>query len=297
MRAAARAACGALAREAAVLAFAAMLHRFARRARSSAAAAAACALVALPASAQEISTSGARAPDAAHDAKAEAPTVAWAYTAFGAPAGSVGAQAYGLGLAGPRQSALLGGGVLAWAALSERVTLVVDAPRDVYREGHFAPSAAAIVRLVGKPGEGFSLGALGKYKVDGFGVAPGGELESEAEAGLLASYVGDGLHLDLNAITGVGLTDEGEVDTEVRARVGYDVASFVRIGLDGQGRYRLAGTKRLPSGASWDFAGGPQVVVGKGQLFGALTAGPATMGLATANAIGATAMLTLCGTI
>ncbi|HEX8794728.1 MAG TPA: hypothetical protein VF765_27465 [Polyangiaceae bacterium] len=232
------------------------------------------------------------------DAKTEVPIVAYTYAATGAPAGTYGAYLYGTGLGASKQNATGGGGVTAWGAPIDRLTLVADAPRDVYLLGHFAPSFAAIVRLLGRANEGWSLGALAKYKVEGFGTDPGGDLESELEGGLLLSY-GErrGFHFDLNAITGFGLTEEGEVDTEGRLRLGYDVASMVRVGIDGQGRYRLAGSKALPNGALWDFAAGPQIVVGTGHFFGALTGGPATMGITSSGVVGWTLVASLGGAI
>jgi hypothetical protein len=215
--------------------------------------------------------------ETARDVKNEIPILAYSYTAYGAPAGTIGAQAYGLGLGASGQKAVLGGGGAVWGSPVERLTLVGDGSRDVF--GNFAPSAAAVVRLLGAPGNGFSLGALGKYKVEGFAYGPNNEFESEIETGLLLSYVGAGWHVDANAIGGMGLGDDGEIDAEGRLRLGRDIGSLVRVGVDGQARFRLAGDFRLPGGRTWDFAGGPQVVLGTNRFFGALTAGPATMGV------------------
>ena len=250
-------------------------------------------LEALPAAAGE-STDGEHVAPAALEAKDEAPITAYAYTAHGSSKGIVGAQGYGSTLAGKGQKATAGGGVLVWAAPIERLTLVLDAPRDIYLEGHFAPSVAGIVRLMGGP-RGFSLGAIGKYKVEGFGTDPNGEMEHEIEAGILLSYVEAGWHLDLNGITGFGLTEDGEIDTEGRFRLGYDLGSLVRVGLDAQARFRLAGEKNLLNGSSADFAAGGQLMVGTGQLYASLTAGPATMGLSTSGVVGATAILSIAG--
>lgn len=228
------------------------------------------------------------------DAKAEIPTLAFAYSAFGTRVGTYGALGYATGLSGGGDSAA-GGGILGWGSPLDRLTLVADAPRDAYLEGRFAPSVAGLIRALGAPGRGFALSFLAKYKVEGFGTDPEGEVESELEGGVLVSYADAGFHLDLNAITGFGLTEEGEIDTEARARFGYDASRWVRIGLDGQGRYRLAGTRMLLNGESYDFAGGPQVAVGAGSFFGALTAGPTTMGIASRNTVGASAMLSVCG--
>src|SRR5512140_2112604 len=72
----------------------------------------------------------------------EAPTVAYAYSAHGASAHTIGAQTYGLGLAGrgDGHGAMVGGGISVWGAPIDRLTLVGDASRDSF--GQFAPSAA-----------------------------------------------------------------------------------------------------------------------------------------------------------
>jgi hypothetical protein len=237
------------------------------------------------------------------DVRNEVPNYAFTYTAYGATAKTLGAQAYGLGVAASGQRGILGGGLTVWGSPLDRLTLIGDAQRDAF--GNFAPSGAALFRILGVPGEGWSFGALGKYKASGFGGArPGGkgtppanpdEIESEIEAGMLLSYgrVG-GLHLDLNAVTGFGTGDDGEVDTEGRVRVGYDVTSLARVGVDGQARVRLSGPQYLPNGRIWDFAGGPQVIFGSKRLFGSLTAGPATMGVITSS-IGWTAVASVGG--
>jgi hypothetical protein len=184
-----------------------------------------------------------------------------------------------------------GGGATVWGSPVDRLTLVGDAARDVF--GNFAPSASAIVRLYGKPNDGFSIGAIGKFKVDGFGVGPNNEIESEIESGILLSYARAGYHLDMNAITGFGTGDDGEIDTEGRLRFGKDLGSMVRVGADGLMRYRVAGTNKLLGGRTWDFAGGPQVVVGSSHFFGALTAGPTFMNVA--SGVGWTGIISIGG--
>jgi hypothetical protein len=231
------------------------------------------------------------------DAKGEVPIVAYTYSAQGAPARTIGAQGYGTGLAGPGRKATGGGGIMMWASPIDRLTLIVDAPRDVYFQDHFAPSAAAIVRILGDGKDGFTLGALAKYKVEGFGTDKNGDTESEVEGGLLLSYAKYGFHADLNAITGFGLTDDGEIDSEERLRLGYDVTKLVRVGADGQFRYRLAGSTRLLNGALWDFAAGPQILVGTSHFFGALTGGPTTMGLTRGGVSGWTLVASLGGAL
>lgn len=227
------------------------------------------------------------------DTRREVPIVAYAYSATGAPAKSVGAQGYGIGLAASGQDAVLGGGAAVWGAPVERLTLIGDASRNVW--GNFSPSAAAVVRIAGNADRGFSFGALGKFKIDGFAAGPDhDEVESELELGALGSFVQAGWHLDLNAIAGRGLGDEGETDAEGRFRVGYDLGRYVRFGLDSQGRVRLAGRKYLPNGRTWDFAAGTQVMVVMNRFFGAFTAGPTTMGLVS-DSVGASAILSFGG--
>lgn len=222
------------------------------------------------------------------DVRSEVPTYAYAYTAYGATAKALGVQAYGLGLSASGQKGVLGGGVMMWGAPIDRLTLIGDAQRNVY--GNFAPSAAVVVRILGKNADGWSLGGLGKFKVEGFGngkpIGAGtppskpGEIESEVEAGFLLSYAKTGgFHFDLNAVTGMGMGDDGEVDEEARLRIGYDVTRLFRLGMDGQVRARVNGRRYLPNGRIWDFAAGPQAILGSKSFFGSLTGGPATMGL------------------
>ncbi len=226
------------------------------------------------------------------DVRSDIPVLAYTYTAYGASAGSIGVQANGLGRVAPGQRALAGGGATMWGSPIDRLTLIGDGARDLF--GNFAPSAAVVVRVAGKAGDGWSLGALGKFKIEGFGTGPNGETESEIESGVLVSYARAAWHLDANAIGGMGTGDSGEVDVEGRLRLGRDLGHLARIGLDGQMRVRATGDKPLPGGRKWDFAGGPQLLVGSGHFFGALTAGPATMGVV--DNIGWTAIASLGGT-
>ena len=223
------------------------------------------------------------------DVRSEIPNLAYAYTAHGATAKSMGAMGYGLGVGAAGQKGIIGGGVTVWGSPIDRLTLTGDAQRNVF--GNFSPSFAAIVRLLGKSDEGWSLGALGKFKIEGFG-RPGGigtrpanpdEIESELETGLLLSYGRDGYHADLNTIAGYGLGDDGEIDAEGRLRLGYDVTRALRVGMDGQARVRANGPQYLPNGKIWHFAVGPQVIAGSKSFFGSLTGGPATMGLISNN--------------
>jgi hypothetical protein len=225
------------------------------------------------------------------DVKNEIPIVAYAYSANGASARTIGVQAYGLSLSGSGQRTVVGGGGTVWGSPIDRLTLIGDAPRDMF--GNFAPSAAVVVRLLGTPNDGFTLSALGKFKVEGFATGPNNEMESEIEGGLLLSYVKYGWHMDVNAISGFGTGDDGEIDSEGRLRIGHDIGSIVRLGIDGQARYRLAGDNKLPGNRNGDFAAGPQLLIGSSNFFGSLTSGPATMGVS--NNIGFTTFLSVGG--
>jgi hypothetical protein len=92
-----------------------------------------------------------------------------------------------LGLAATGQASTLGGGVAVWGAPLERLTLIGDAQKNIY--GNFSPALAAVVPLLGERRHGWSLGALGKFKVDGFASGPQrNEIESELELGALISF-------------------------------------------------------------------------------------------------------------
>jgi hypothetical protein len=227
----------------------------------------------------------------ARDARREVPIVAYTYSAAGTVAKTIGAQAYGMSLVAPNQDSVVGGGGAIWGSPFDGLTIVVDGQRNLSRD--FSPSAAGIVRLYGNGREGLTLGGLGKFKIDGFGKGPGGdEVESEVEIGALVSFASNGWHLDLNAIGGAGLGDDGEVDTEGRFRIGYDLGSWVRLGLDNQARVRVSGPLTLANGRTWDFAAGAQLLACAGNFFGSFTAGPTTMGLVSKN-VGATALVTV----
>src|SRR5262245_33487393 len=84
-------------------------------------------------------------PRVESDARDAAPILAYTYTANGVGRPALGALGYGVGTLESRRSAQIGGGVRAWASPMERLTLVVDAARDI--TGPFAPSFAGIFRL------------------------------------------------------------------------------------------------------------------------------------------------------
>ncbi len=216
------------------------------------------------------------------DVRYQLPVVAYAYRAGGASAGTMGVQALGVGLVGSDGHGVVGGGGSIWGSPLDRLTLVADAQRDVSR--NFSPAAAAIFRIAGSSERGLSFGALGRFKIDGFAAGPDrDEIESEVELGALASLVESGWLVDLNAIGGRGVGDDGETDAEGRLRLGRDVTDWLRIGLDGQARLRLSGPRYLPSGRTWDFASGLQGLARRKNFFLSMTAGPATAGMTTSS--------------
>ena len=224
-------------------------------------------------------------------ARRESPIAAFAYAAEGSAAKTIGVTAYGLGLAAVGQDRVVGGGGSIWGSPVRRLTLVVDGQRNLSRE--FSPSAAMILNFYGNGADGLSLGALGKFKIDGFAGGPSrDEIESEVELGALLSYRGASWYVDANAIAGRGMGDDGEMDTEARLRFGRALGSYVRLGFDGQVRARVAGPRLLPNGRSWDFAAGPQALLAWDRWFGSVTAGPATTGVVSRN-VGWLAMLSV----
>jgi len=70
------------------------------------------------------------------------------------------------------------------------------------------------------------------------------------------------------------------MDGELKAYAGYDVTSFMRVGLDGRMRVRMAGQAKLPGDRLGDLIGGPEVLFGYSRLFFAATGGPSTVGVA-----------------
>jgi hypothetical protein len=228
------------------------------------------------------------------DTRRDVPVSAYTYSSQGAVKGSTGGQGMALGLVAPDQKAALGGGATVWGAPLERLTLIGDAQRNVW--GNFSPSIAAVVPLLGERNHGWSLGGLGKFKIDGFASGPNkDEIESELEIGALLAFADSGFRFDLNLIGGRGLGDDGETDAEARLRLGSELGRYFWLGLDGQGRVRASGPRYLPNGQIWDFAAGPQFLVGSRSFFASLTGGPATMGLLSSK-LGFTSVLCLGGT-
>jgi hypothetical protein len=227
-------------------------------------------------SAREISTG---VDGAGHgDPRSSVPLGTFTLAAFGARPGSFGLRAYGLGRSSPGHRPIAGGGLSAWWSPIDRVTLLGDGTRDA--AGQLTPSGAIVVRILGERAEGWSVGGVGKMKLQGFGAEAAKEVEGELEMGLLGSYAARGWHLDVNAIGGAGLGDDGDADAEGRLRVAHDLGGSVRLGVDSQARFRVAGDKRLPGDRVWDFSAGPEAFFGFGQLFGSLFTGATTLGAA-----------------
>ena len=205
----------------------------------------------------------------------ETPAVAYAHSAFGVSSGTVGGAGYGEAN-GVFQAARpsFGGGVRAWGAPIDRLTLFVDAERrDEASNRRFAPSASVQVRILGSRAAGWALSGLARYKADGFA-----DLGGEVEFAVLGSYARRGWHLDGNVIVGAGF-EEGESDGELLARVGFDVLPFLRLGGEGRVRYRLSGDASLPGGRAGDVYAGPQLLGYYDAFFAAVTAGPSTIGV------------------
>jgi hypothetical protein len=168
-----------------------------------------------------------------------------------------------------RDETQLGVGLRLWGSPLQRLVLIADvARRD---NGEFAPALALQVRFW--ENERWALGALGRFKSEGFA-----EIEGEVELGLLGSYDAGPSHLDLNVIVGRGF-DEAETDGELALRVGRDVLGSLRAGLEGRVRYRLTGDQLLPGGRKWDAVAGPQLSVGFDPFFASLLTGPTNVGV------------------
>jgi hypothetical protein len=218
----------------------------------------------------------------------ETPTVAYTHSGFGVSQGTFGGAGYGESRGGfSPANPNFGGGVRLWWSPIDRLTLFLDAERREGGERAFAPSASVQVRLLGDRKAGWALSALARYKAEAFA-----ELGGEAEFAVLGSYARRGFHLDGNTIFGVAF-EEAESDGELLARAGYDVLPFLRVGGEGRVRVRFSGDVTLPGGRTWDMFMGPQVLGYYGAFFGALTAGPSTVGIE--NSVGWLANATVGG--
>ena len=209
-----------------------------------------------------------------HSVSLDVPRVAYTDTAFGVGAATLGASGFGeaRGSASAGTQPHLGGGIRVWGSPIDRLVLVLDAQRRDSND-RFAPAVTVQVRILGSESEGWALGALGRYKTEGFA-----SMEGEIESGILISASHLAFHFDGNVVAG-GDFDGKEGDGELLARAGYDVLPFLRLGAEGRGRYKLAGTTELPGNRNWDAFGGPQVFAFADYYFAAATGGPSTVGL------------------
>jgi hypothetical protein len=236
---------------------------------------AACLSLSAVASAQATSRADVAPTPPPRDVRDEVPLVGYTLSAFGASRLTAGVAGFAgvLGSAGGADTTQIGGGARLWGSPVDRLTLFVEIGRTPY--GKLAPSATASVRIAGDRARGFAFGASASYRAEAFT-----QLAGEIELAALFSVARGGWHLDTNLVAGVGLEDEGELDGELKLRAGYDVARWLRVGVDGRGRYRLRGDRALPGGHLGDFVGGPEVMVGIKNFFVGASAGPTTVGVA-----------------
>lgn len=174
------------------------------------------------------------------------------------------------------------GGLILGGAPLQRMTVHGFIGRD--EAGHISPEITGHYQFLGDVEAGYAVGALARYKTEGFTEAGG-----EAELGLTAGWVQRRVHLDLNTIIGFGLEEgeggelggeegeEGELDGEVRLRFGVDAASFLRLGAAGQIRSRFEGERTLAGGRSWDVQGGPTLWAWFERFAFCLSGGPTTL--------------------
>jgi hypothetical protein len=209
-----------------------------------------------------------------HSVALDVPRVAYTDTAFGTAPLVLGAAGFGemRGTDNRETQPHVGGGIRLWGSPIDRLLLVITAQRRDSND-QFAPSVTAQVRILGGERQGWALGALARYKTEGFA-----GLEGEMEGGILGSFNQQRFHVDLNIVAG-GDFDGREGDGELLARGGYDVLRILRLGVEGRGRYRLAGSAELPGGRAWDAFGGAQAFAFADHYFGSLTAGPSTVGI------------------
>lgn len=207
-------------------------------------------------------------------------------SAFGAAQGSlyVGFQ----GLIESNSTEEPQGGLLVGGAPLSVLSLQALLGRD--GDGRFSPTVTAHLCAWGGADTGHALGVLGRYKAEGFD-----ELGGELEFGLTGAMVTGRAHLDLNLIGGIGVEEEeeGEIDIEAKARVGYDLASMLRIGALARGRQRLRGEVPLNGRRNWDVLAGAEVLYWTGPVVLAVSGGPSTV---RSQTVGGYVMLTLAGT-
>jgi len=230
----------------------------------------------------------------------EAPVLRYTTSAFGASRYTAGALSYVGLLGGAAKPAMPGtnasitsdsgatqltAGARVWGSPVERLTIFLGVDRGFYDKA--APSISALVRIFGSRRQGWALSAMATYRTDGFA-----ELGGEIEGVVAFSLAQRGFHLDSNLVFG-GEPDGGDADSELRVRLGYDVQRWLRVGVDGQFRYKLAGAELLPGGRVADAVVGPELMFGFWHFFAAASGGPTTVGVA--RGVGWAATTTLGG--
>lgn len=247
-------------------------------------------------------------PAEPHEIQQEIPLVAYTTSAFGAPRMTMGALGWGGVLGAPSASSpgtglvnpvSAGGGARVWGSPIDRLTIVLEVARPLddkacggagkpcVAANAAKPSASVIGRLLGSRKQGWALAAQLTYRTDGFA-----DFGGEIEGSLLFSLARSGLHFDTNVtFGGAADPDEQEADGEVKLRVGYDVTTWLRVGLDGRFRYRLVGAQSLPGNRLGDAVAGPELLFGYKHFFFAMDGGPSTVGVA--KGVGGTVLGTL----
>jgi hypothetical protein len=249
-------------------------------------------LLARPALAGPPTADEAAPPSPPKDIRDEVPLIGYTVSAFGASARTAGAAGYAGVLTGAAVPAASGasstqatGGARIWGSPVDRLTIMLAVDRRYYDKA--APSATAIVRIFGDRDRGWALGLMATYRTDGFA-----ELGGEIEGGLDFSVARSRFRADANLVVG-GEPDGGDADGELRLRLGYDATRWLRIGADGQFRYKLAGAALLPGGRVADAVVAPELLFGVWHFFIAARGGPTTVGVG--KGIGWTATTTLGG--
>jgi hypothetical protein len=200
---------------------------------------------------------------------AATPTGVDTYTAF---LGERGLGASGLASAstGAGTGTDFSGGFRLWGGFLDRMVAQGEAAKN--SKGKFAPSVAIAVRVLGDRAKGWALGALGRYRTEGFST-----IEGEIEGGLLGSFARKQLHLDAGVLAGVGIEEE-EADAEGVLRFGYDLSRNFRLGLESRIRHELetGGEEeaRAAGESEWDMFAGAQANMTFSHFFGVLTVGP-----------------------
>jgi hypothetical protein len=222
---------------------------------------------------------------ATRDARDEAPRMGLVESAYGMRSGTFFAGLTGTGTSAKSENAAEGGVRVGLSPLP-RLTLHGLIGRDA--AGRFSPVVTGHDRLLGSLDEGFALGVLGQYKAEGFS-----ELGGEAEVGLTSALRSGRFSMMGNLVAGLGVEEEevGEMDAELKLRVGYDLGDSFRVGAEGQVRNRLAGDNLLAGGRKWDALGGPQLMWLGGPIALAMSFGPTTVGVK--DGVGTYGMVTL----